>query len=369
MDKVTLLKAISFNFEASWKTAGVVVAVAAICFHTLRQYLLPKPLPGIPYNKAAAESLLGDILEIQRTSATNVTSWILQQTQRHASPVCQAFLQPFGKPCVLISDFREGQDILFRRKEFERSNFDISYLSGEIPNFHLNLKTGQVWKARRRLLQDLMAPEFIQNVAAPNIYKSVLRLLELWKIKSGKSNNKPFAANGDIFYTALDAVFDFSFGSGIAARALVPQLEMLRETSDDDWERLRIDSQGRSDYLFPTAPVDYVLQAILRTLDNIMKVVATGCPTLAWWVIGLLPSVRKMRAIRDNLIKTQVFEAIARLETESCEDSDGHVKSAVDLMLQRERSLARKEGRDPIYWSEIMKDEVSYPAKLSTPMI
>ena len=35
MDKVTLIKAISFNFEVSWKTAGVVVAVAAIAIRDM----------------------------------------------------------------------------------------------------------------------------------------------------------------------------------------------------------------------------------------------------------------------------------------------------------------------------------------------
>lgn len=44
--------------------ATLVVAVAAIGLYTLYRAVLPKPLEGIPYNKEAADKLLGDVPEM-----------------------------------------------------------------------------------------------------------------------------------------------------------------------------------------------------------------------------------------------------------------------------------------------------------------
>lgn len=137
----------------------IAFAVTAISYiiYSLYQHLLPKPIPGIPYNADATSNLLGDIPRFKKeTNGSNFFEWMIEQTRVHGSPIVRAFIEPLRKPTVVVVDFREGQDILMRRKEFDRSDFGIDALGGEAPKFHINLKTGPEWKAHRRLLQDLM---------------------------------------------------------------------------------------------------------------------------------------------------------------------------------------------------------------------
>ncbi|KAM5377867.1 hypothetical protein ACJZ2D_004771 [Fusarium nematophilum] len=339
-------------------TVSILATVLVIALYALYQYLLPKPLDGIPFNIEATRSLLGDIPAIQKAAPSNVFRWMIEQARRQASPVFQVFITPFGKPSVLLADFREGQDILMRRKEFERSDFTIAVLGGEAPKFHINLKTGPEWKGHRRLLQDLMMPKFLHTVAAPNIYKSTSRLIDLWKMKARLVGGQPFSAEQDIFYAALDAVYDFGFGDGLVHRALVPQVERLRSMSEEEVQQIRDRSGEANAFDFPVEPIHPAIDATLKSVENVQGVASSGFPKLAWWLMGLQPSVQKMRAVRDQFIKGQVMEAVDRLHREGMGDSEVHFQSAVDLIMQRERTFAGKAGRDPVYWSEAMKDEI-----------
>ncbi|KAI8271127.1 Cytochrome P450 monooxygenase [Colletotrichum sp. SAR11_239] len=334
----------------------VASAAAALSFflYSLYQYLLPKPIPGIPYNVDATKNLLGDIPRLQKEANTNVYGWLINQTRIHKSPIIQAFIEPFHQPSVLVADFHEGQDILMRRKEFERSDFSIALLSGEAPNFHINIKTGPEWKAHRRLLQDLMTPKFLRGVAAPNIYKSSARLLDLWKIKAQAAAGHAFQADMDIFYAALDAVFDFGFGDAIEQRALIPQLEKVAAAGTPN------NADDNNAIEFPSAPIDPSFQATLNSVENVGPVAASGFPKLAWWLVGWRPSVQRNRAILDKFIKEQVMKAVDRYKNEGADDNDDYVKSAIDLMLLRSKhEAAVADGRAPTY-AEIVQTSIPY---------
>ncbi|KAL0930163.1 cytochrome p450 monooxygenase [Colletotrichum truncatum] len=339
---------------------GILISAAtvlSIFLYTIYRQLLPKPIAGIPYNEDAAKSFFGDIPRLQKESGNNTFAWMINQASRHGSPIVQFFLGPFSKPFLLITDFREGQDILMRRKEFDRSDFTIATLSGEARIFHINLKTGPEWKAHRRLLQDLMTPKFLQGVAAPNIYKSSTRLLELWKMKAEIAAGKPFSAEQDIFYAALDAVFDFGFGNAVEDRALNPQIERISKLSVGELRKLQNDAVDEISIAFPTAEIHPAFKATLESVENVAGVASSGFPKLAWWLIGLKPTVRRMRAIRDAFLKEQILGAAKRYECHGGGTNDDHVKSAIDLMVQREGTFAKKEERKPVFWGDTMRDE------------
>ncbi|KZL79299.1 cytochrome p450 [Colletotrichum incanum] len=332
--------------------------VLSVFLYTLYQYLLPKPIPGIPYNKEAAQSLLGDIYRLQKESPNKFLTWIIEQSRRSGSPIFQVWLGPFQKPSVVIADFREGQDILMRRKEFDRADFSRDILSGEARSFHIVLKNGPQWKAQRRLLQDLMTPAFLHRVAAPEIYKGALRLLELWAKKIHIANGRPFAAENDIFYSALDAILDFGFGDATPIRALTPQIAKISSLSNAQVQLLREAVTDEKRFDFPVAPIDPVLETSLQAAENISRVASTGFPKLAWSVIGLMPSVRRGRIIRSDFIKDQILQAVERLKTQGKNQGDSNVKSAIDLMVQREEAIAENEGRHAPNWLGILTDEV-----------
>lgn len=328
--------------------------------YILYQSILPKPIPGIPYNKHAAKSIFGAIPDIKRESPGNLLSWIAAQSRRHHSPIFQVWLGPLMKPTVVIADFQEGQDILLRRKELDRSSFMSNVLSGEAKSFHITLKTGPQWKAQRRLLQDLMTPAFLHRVAAPNIYKSALRLLDLWKRKAHLAEGRAFSAENDVFYAALDAVLDFGFGDAAPMRALIPQVELLASMSAANGMAEQSSARYTDVLEFPTASIDPALEATLQSAENVGGVAMTGFPKLAWSVIGLRPSVRRGRAVRDDFLVDQVLQASDRFKTQlrDVDHEDKHVKSAIDLMVRRLNSVMEREGHLLPDWTETMRAEV-----------
>ncbi|TQN64805.1 Cytochrome P450 monooxygenase TRI13 [Colletotrichum shisoi] len=285
----------------------------AVALYALYQYLLPKPIAGIPYNPAATQSMLGDIPAMLK------------------NPLFQLFITPFSKPIVVVTDFREAQDLLMRRKEFDRSDFSIALLGGESPNFHINLKSGQEWKSHQRLLQDLMTPRFLSGVAVPNIYQSATKLIDLLKQKARVADGRPFSAEKDIYFAALDAVLDSGFGTPV-------------------------------DFL--VARPHESIEATLAIGDLVQDVADSGFVKLAWWSKGFQPHERKLRNMRAEFLREQASHAVEKLQRESDEENESCVKCAVDLVVQRERSFAKKEGCEPVYWSLAMKDEDAHAEAL-----
>jgi hypothetical protein len=77
------------------------------------RWALPKPLPGIPYNAEATKSLFGDGLSLMKevSQTGDVMAWFLKQNQKTGSPVSQIFLQPLGKPLLIVRDWRAARDV------------------------------------------------------------------------------------------------------------------------------------------------------------------------------------------------------------------------------------------------------------------
>jgi hypothetical protein len=132
---------------------------------------LPHPIPDIPHNKAAAKSIMGDVPEFLKYVKANngqVLGWWNEQIAKHDSPICQLFLKPFGRPIVVVADFREAQDILLRRpKEFDRSTVFEDVFGGLLPHHHIIQKTTEKVKAQKRLLADTMMPSFLNEASIP----------------------------------------------------------------------------------------------------------------------------------------------------------------------------------------------------------
>lgn len=134
----------------------VAVGVLAVLLYGLYQWLLPKPLPDIPYNKSSAKSLLGDIPRLVKEVAKtgDFADYIRKESSKHNSPITQLFLTPFGKPDLVVCDYWEAQDVfLHRTKEFDRSNFVREIFWGTSSDHQIGKKTGHEWKGRRKLLR------------------------------------------------------------------------------------------------------------------------------------------------------------------------------------------------------------------------
>lgn len=248
-----------------------------------------------------------------------------------------------------------------RRKEWDRSDWSIALLSGVGPQHHINMKTGPVWKAHRRLLQDLMTPKFLKNVAAENICWSAQGIVRLWETKARVAGNRPFDATPDIFYAALDAVLDFSFGESFPHRAVRAQTEAVSKMENNE---TTIADNGKP-FNFASAQLHETLNATLHAGEAIGEVLDSPWPKISWWwKNNWQPSDKNHRRIRQEFIKEQIFKAVERLESQKDKSDDAWIMSAVDLMMDREQQLARKDGRQPVYWSNVMRDEVRVNSSL-----
>ena len=137
------------------------------------RWLLPNPIPGISYNHDAARNLFGDLPawnDYTKKTGERL-SWLPLQSKKLNSPIIQIFVNPFNKPWVIITDFRESQDILLRRtKEFDRSDLLGNLFKGVGPDHHISMKTtNPQFKVHRKLIQHLMTPAFLNQVCPANL--------------------------------------------------------------------------------------------------------------------------------------------------------------------------------------------------------
>lgn len=326
--------------------AIIIVGVLAALLYGLYQWLLPKPLPGIPYNETSAKSLFGDIpglvKEVSKTG--DFAAYISKQSKKHKSPIAQVFIKPFGKPTLLVCDFKEAQDVLLHRgKEFDRSSFVGEVFQGSGKDHHITKSTGPEWKARRKLLQDLMSPSFLHTVAAPAVYASSLNILKLWELKADLADGRPFLASKDIFHAALDAVMAFAFGNGYKENATAGQTELIASM-----EPGRIAASGQDVPVeFPTAKLGQVISSILTLTAAVERVRGAASMSLRWWFLEREAGYKKAIKDKDDAIHEQLEKAIQAREQNGQGNSDTWVRSAVDHMVDREIRSAEKEGRKP----------------------
>ncbi|PTB66764.1 cytochrome P450 [Trichoderma citrinoviride] len=331
-----------------WPAASyalLIISVAGICFLQLYRLALPKPIPGIPYNKASARRILGDVpllrQHVSEAQGRSFATWLLASVKDLDAPLIQLFLKPFKKPLLILCDVRETRNIMLHRKDFDRSSNTADKVKGIAPDHHLRLRTNDVWRSHRRLVQDLVTPSFLHNVAGP-------------QLKAKVAEGKPFEAGTDMSHAALDAVMSFAFGERFTETATRPSLELMEGLGEESLRRIKETGSLTTPIQFSTAPVPDILQAITDLSETIGQVRGAMPPSLAWALIMRKPYVKRATRIKEEYFTRELKHAVSLLD-----DSDaGKEWSAVHHMILRERSFAQKEGRQPEYFSRVMFDEI-----------
>ena len=347
-------------------TTTLLLSILGFALWRLYLALLPKPIPGIPHNPASARSIFGDIPGYLRASARTrePITWLLSQARATGSPISQIFLAPFGgRPFVMVTDFRETQDILVRRgKEFDRSSVLIDTLGVALPHHHIVRKTDAGWRSQRRLLQDMMLPKFLHNVAAPNICASVTQLVGLWRAKTDIASGRPFTAEKDIYYAALDAVLEFTFGASFAHRAVKPQLDAMLKLDQVEVRKLQGEAADADKPVeFVDAPLHETVVATLDSGDVIEDLQSSPFPRLMLWWKKKNAKFVKTWDTKNQFLEEEILKAVARMEKQTEASDESWVMSAVDHIVHRERLFAEKDGREPDYLSPVIRDEVRCP--------
>jgi hypothetical protein len=336
---------------------ALTAALVAACLWQLYSSALPKPIPGIPYNGSSSRKLLGDVpamtKHMAQTEGGTFITYILKTMRALDSPLIQVFIRPLSSPLLIMGDFPEAHDLLIRRRDFDRSHTLGDLVKGLAPDHHIHLETGDAWKTQRRLVQDLMTPSFLHNVAGPVLHQTVVTMIDLWRAKSRLAAGRPWKAADDINQMALDAVTAFAFGEDFQHSATRPTLDAVQGIGEQVAQEIR--AMGPDEPVsFPRGKEDQLLQAIRDLTETVGEVQGNPAPGLTWAYITRKPRIRRAMKLKEDCIMRELRNGVERLN----KTSGTVIKSAVDQMIVREKSLAEKDGRTPDYFSRVMIDEV-----------
>lgn len=346
----------TFNNMAAVASAAAAAGIATAYLVWAAAY--PKPIPGIPYNKDSAASILGDLprLLAQIKRDGDVKRFFIAEAYKFDGPIFQLFLFPFRRPVVVISDFGEIRDIMMHRvKEFDRSTRSRDIFQPIGPCSQVTLATDDIWRFHRRLVQDTMSPVFLRNVAAPNLYSAFQNLIVLWNQRCDLADGRPFSVALDFSAATFDGVLAFTFGHDFAHSATKPHIEALAGLEADDLTRgLGIDDAVE----FPVGPLHSDLDCMQRVATQTEKWSSFPMVKLAWLLFGNTAEFRKLFKMKDAVIQEEIRKAV--VSQAQHEDDDTRLKNAIDLIVSRETRLAEKDGRQPDYYSRTLVDEVSF---------
>jgi len=124
---------------------------------------LPRNLKDIPYVKASASRMFGDLpaaLAHERRTGLLFT-YIINKCVELNAPVAQLSFRPFGRPWVVICNGREAQDIMTHRaREFDRSKLSGDLVRAHAPQSQLPMLTNDQWRFNRLLVRNTCRRSF-----------------------------------------------------------------------------------------------------------------------------------------------------------------------------------------------------------------
>ena len=339
--------------SASLSTYGIIGVIILLAGWLLYRAALPKPIPGIPYNKEATRNIIGDVPTFMKwySKRPEIYAWLSSQCVKLNSPVIQVFMRPFGKPWVIVTDFREAQDIMAKRtREFDRSNFLGDLFRGILPVHHVHMPTGDEWKAHRKLMGDTMSPSFLHDLVAPQLYNTALDTITFWKQKTRLAEGRPFPVLDDITRGALDVIWSAAFGSEVGTTRA--QIDLLSKLDSIDLPK-NVDSPLE----FPAASDPAAFDAITTLTHSVEIAMNSPFPRQHHWLaMKTYPSLRSAKKHKDQLIQDSLDETWKKFSQGS--EKEVKVQSALDLVVQKEVTMAKKEGRPPQYDTPAIKDEL-----------
>lgn len=333
---------------------GLVPAVLYLVYLTI----LPKPIPGIPYNAASARSVLGDTLAIKShiamTDGGTFTTYAVKMMRNYNTPLIQLFPQPLSKPVLILGDYQEAYEIFVRRsREFDRSHNVGNMFLGFIPKNHFLLKTNAAWKAQRRLVLASLNESFLYGVLAPAVQERVARVIELWRTKAEIARGRPWYAAHELNMIALESIMAFTLGGGPCYTATEGAIEAARGMSIQEKDAV-VNSDQDQPVVFPMGKLDGLLQATLDMTATMGELRYSWMPRLKWPFVRRRQRVKNAINVKEEYIRRELAKAVDELQ----QSGETVARSAVDYMVEYERDLAQKEGRSPDYFSRVMIDEV-----------
>ncbi|KAH8704637.1 cytochrome P450 [Phaeosphaeriaceae sp. PMI808] len=293
-------------------TAAIILGIGTLLYLLYRS-LLPKPIPGIPYDEASIHRLLGDIPDIVAWQKVHQEPFgsLVKKFKDLDSPIIQVFGRVGGRPWVAIADGREATDIMNRRSaDFDRSKCFGDLVNAIMPRFHAKIMTNDEWRAHRRLLNDTMSPSFLYSTNA---------------------NDHP-----------IDAA---AFGKPTGA----VQTQIKNVAKFD-----KISPGPDGVFRIPNAEIPLEVNAVPLLAESMAITAKSPLGGLHHKFATLFyPSLRAAMKAKETLLRRQIDDAAQRIRS-----SDDAVQSATDFVVAREMKAAEKEGRPADIHSPVIHDEL-----------
>ncbi|KAK8024077.1 hypothetical protein PG993_012143, partial [Apiospora rasikravindrae] len=335
----------------------ILILFGLALLYCLYRWALPKPIPGIPYDASATKSIWGNMSEIMNFKKHHgeVRPWFARQAVKHRAPLTQAWLTPFSRPVLILSDYREAQDVFLRRgRDFFRGLRSCDAFHGSIPEHHIAMMSADPrFKRNKEIVRDLMTPGFLHDVSAPQIHAKSMMLVELWTQKCRLAQGRPFDALNDIFDVAMDMINAAAFALNDDMSTTKVQLDFL--SSSNAWSP--ITSIGpHGGVVFPRPPELPNIAACRALAGHVGVLFNSLAPRLEdrW---RMLTSARLRASVKrkDRMIAREIERSLERMGR----GGEGAMPtSALDHLLTREKAAATKAGRKPDFHSRKIYDEL-----------
>ncbi|KAI0123045.1 cytochrome P450 [Xylariales sp. AK1849] len=328
--------------------AMIAVALCVIILSQLiRRILIPFPLPGIPYNRAAAWLPWGDLasLGIHNLRTSEVFDWLSLQCLHHRSAVVQVFMPPFSltSPVVLVADLQEIEDIVTKRtREIDRASMMHDFFGLLAPGATIGMQTTARFKQQRRLWNSILSPSFLNEVVAPCFHEKLCQLIELWGTKANLAPGCAFEAVEDMRQTALEATWTMAVGSSLGL--LDAQLAQLRSVQN------KITQTSRSKATFKVQSLSVFYNSFGTLLVCLDWVTQGVTPRLYAWVFRHSTIFKKARFEVDRRLASVIGDARRRHLIPSLKP-----RCALDMVLRQE---SHKESDGLPTSDEALHDEL-----------
>lgn len=152
----------------------------------------------------------------------------------------------------------------------------------------------------------------------------------------------PFDAFRDLGFLTFDIILAAALGLGATNTTSTEQLNRLRS------EEGKLTPPSDQDELFPFPEMEK--PELLQIMDKITEALAhagtSPSPWLYHQINNLSPSMRKSTAARKTILQRFINQSSQRLDKEG-EDFQPH--GAIDYMISREATMAKKAGRKPVF--------------------
>jgi hypothetical protein len=171
-------------------------------------------------------------------------------------------------------------------------------------------------------------------------------------MKARVANGRPFSAKDDLQKAALDVIMAGTFGLTEEDSCTKKSINLLKSDPRED----KVTAPGEP-FSFAELPLEPEARAVTDIAASVEVGYNSPLPVQHHWLLRQLPHLGGAIRLKNKMLHREIDKALARMP-EGDNEAEASFETALDNILFRERSLAKKAGRKPSYHSTYILDEV-----------